>query len=82
VCGFHTALPGVSFTRLDACQVLNAIAADPAGFDLTNVTNACVTPNIAPFTCAPADAFLFWDGIHPTRAGHAILARETSNALQ
>jgi phospholipase/lecithinase/hemolysin len=76
------ALPGTSFARLDAYQILNAIVADPAAFGLTNATTACVTPNDPPFTCKPADAFLFWDGIHPTRAGHAILAQETSNVLQ
>jgi phospholipase/lecithinase/hemolysin len=75
-------LPGTSFARLDAYQILSAIVADPAAFDLTNVTTACVTPNIAPFTCKDADEFLFWDGIHPTKAGHAILAQETANVLQ
>ena len=42
---------------------------------------ACVTPNDAPFTCKDADAYLFWDGIHPTKAGHAILARELTYVL-
>jgi phospholipase/lecithinase/hemolysin len=41
-----------------------------------------VTPNVAPFRCYDADAFLFWDGIHPTKAGHAILARETASVVQ
>jgi phospholipase/lecithinase/hemolysin len=72
------ALPGVSFARLDAYQLLNAIVADPAVFDLTTVRTACITPDVAPFLCKDADAFLFWDGIHPTRAGHAILAREAA----
>jgi phospholipase/lecithinase/hemolysin len=76
-------LPGTSFARLDAYQILNAIvAADPLPFGLTNVTTACVTPNIAPFNCKPADEFLFWDGIHPTKTGHAILAQEAANVLQ
>jgi phospholipase/lecithinase/hemolysin len=75
-------LPGISFARLDAYQITTAIVADPAAFGLTNATTACVTPNDPPFTCKPADAFLFWDGIHPTRAGHAILAQETANVLQ
>jgi phospholipase/lecithinase/hemolysin len=74
-------LPGVNFARLYADQMLNAIVADPAVFYLTTVTTACVTPNIAPFTCQDANEFLFWDGIHPTKAGHAILARETANVL-
>jgi phospholipase/lecithinase/hemolysin len=75
-------LPGSSFTLLDAYQVMNAIVAAPASFDLTTVTTACLTPNVPPFACHNADEFLFWDGIHPTRAGHAILAGEAANVLQ
>ena len=75
-------LPGIGFARLDVYQIQNAIVADPAAFNLTSVTTACVTPNIAPFTCKNADEFLFWDGIHPTKAGHAILAQETADVLR
>ena len=75
-------LPGTSFARLDAFRILNEIVADPTAFNLTTVTTACITPNVAPFDCKDADAFLFWDGIHPTKAGHAILAQETANAVQ
>jgi phospholipase/lecithinase/hemolysin len=76
------ALPGVSFARLDAYQLLTAIVADPPAFGLTTVTTACVTPNVPPFTCRDADQYLFWDGIHPTKAGHAILADAAADALQ
>ena len=76
------ALPGSRFARLDAFALQNAIVADPPAFDLTNVTAACLTPNAAPFRCHDADAFLFWDGIHPTRAGHAILASEAAAVVQ
>jgi phospholipase/lecithinase/hemolysin len=82
VLGQLSALPGIAVARLDADQVLNAIVANPAAFQLTNVTDACVTPNRAPFTCASADAFLFWDGIHPTKAGHAILSQAAADVLQ
>lgn len=75
------ALPGISFTRLDAYQMLNAIVADPAAFELIDVTTACVTPDVAPFTCHHADEFLFWDGIHPTKAGHAILAERAAQVV-
>ena len=67
-------LPGITFARLDADQILNAIVADPAAFGLVSVETPCLTPNEAPFTCKHPDQFLFWDGIHPTNAGHAILA--------
>ena len=75
-------LAGSSFVRLDAFAIQNAIVADPSAFSLINVTTACVSPNVAPFRCHDADAFLFWDGIHPTGAGHAILARETASVVQ
>lgn len=78
----EAALPGVSFVRLDAFRLLTDILADPAAFDLTVVTTACVTPNVEPFSCHHADTFLFWDGIHPTKAGHAILAREAADVLR
>jgi len=76
------ALPGVIFDRLDAYQLLTAIAADPDGFHLMTVDAPCVTPNIAPFTCKAVDSYLFWDGIHPTKEGHAILSREAALILQ
>jgi phospholipase/lecithinase/hemolysin len=31
--------------------------------------------------CAHPEDFLFWDGIHPTRAGHRILAERAAAAL-
>ena len=79
--GLLHGLPGISFARLDAYQIQNAIVAEPAAFDLTTVDKACVTPDIPPFTCQDVNEFLFWDGIHPTKAGHAILARETAKVL-
>ena len=75
-------LPGISFRRLDVDQILNAIVADPGTFSLESVTTACLTPNDAPFTCKHPDQFLFWDGIHPTKAGHAILAAAAAMVLQ
>ena len=74
-------LPGVVFTRLDAYQLLNAIVADPAAYDLTSVTTACLTPNEAPFSCHQPNEYLFWDGIHPTTAAHALLAQLAASVL-
>jgi outer membrane lipase/esterase len=60
---------GVSL--FDAYGVLGAVIADPGAFGLLNVADACG----AVVGCDPS-TFLFWDGIHPTSAGHAILAQQ------
>ena len=75
------ALPGTTFTRLDSFALMNEIAAAPLAFSLTNVTNACVT-TVAPFHCDTPSDFLFWDGIHPTKAGHAILAGKAAEVVR
>jgi phospholipase/lecithinase/hemolysin len=74
-------LPGLRMVRFDAYGTLNAIITNPGGFGLTDVTSACISPNIAPFVCDAPDAFLFWDGIHPTKAVHAMLAEQASRVL-
>jgi phospholipase/lecithinase/hemolysin len=73
-------LPGISIRRLDIFSKLNEIVNQPAGFGLTNVKSACITFS-APFACTNPDEYLFWDGIHPTGAGHAIIAHEAASIL-
>ena len=61
--------------------MLSELVATPDAFGLTDVTSPCVTPNVAPFTCGTPDEFLFWDGIHPSAAVHAIIAQEAWTVL-
>ena len=72
---------GFGIVRFDAYQLLAQVVAQPADFGLTDVTHACITPAVAPFECQHPDEFLFWDGIHPTAAGHAIIAQRASSLL-
>lgn len=54
----------------DVFSLLTQVASFPASAGLGNVTDACGSPTAA--NCDLPTA-LFWDGIHPTSAGHAIL---------
>lgn len=74
-------MSGVDITPFDANGLITAIVAAPGVYGLTNVTDACITPNRPPFTCQTPDAYLFWDGIHPTTAAHALVAQAAAIAL-
>jgi len=50
-------------------------------YGLTDVTSTCVQPKEPPFHCKNPDEYLFWDGIHPTKAVHAILAQKAAELL-
>ncbi|HEX9209101.1 MAG TPA: hypothetical protein VF901_01185 [Bradyrhizobium sp.] len=80
--GLEFGLSGAHFTRLDVFRILNEIVAVPAAFGLTEVIQPCIAVDtkVGPYCAAPGQ-FLFWDGIHPTVAGHGILAERASAAL-
>ncbi len=79
-----TALAGSSVALLDAFALVDQVVANKAAYGLIDVTNHCILPALPaapPYTCATPDTFLFWDGIHPTRAFHAIVAAEAAKVL-
>ena len=73
---------GVKIFRLAIFDLINEIVAAPAAFGLTEVEVPCITPDttVHPF-CSRPDGYLFWDGIHPTRAGHGIIAGRALTVL-
>ena len=51
------------------------LKSDPGAFGFTNVTDACITPFVtAGAVCEDPDAYFWWDGLHPTKKVHALLA--------
>jgi len=79
--GSLAVLPGIEIVKLDVFQLVREITSDPAAFGLTIVDRACVSPNSPPFECNVPDEYLFWDGIHPTKAVHAIVAQNAATTL-
>jgi phospholipase/lecithinase/hemolysin len=70
------ALPGISVTRLDMHSILSAIADTPRAYGLSNTDSACLAFNVNNVTgFRKPDKYLFWDGIHPTRAVHKIISQ-------
>ena len=79
---------GVNIFVVDFATGLKHILANPALFGFTNVTDACVTsttnfpPYLTPGTpCANPGQHLFWDDVHPTEAGHRILAQFAADTI-
>ena len=52
--------------------------ANPGAYGFTNVTDPCLTTSI----CADPSSYFFWDGVHPTTAGHAVLADAVEDSLE
>src|SRR6185436_10696095 len=53
----------------DVFGIVDTVADHKERFGLTDVEHAC-----AQFTDCDPSKFLFWDGVHPTSAGHEILS--------
>ena len=54
----------------DGFGLMTAVTTNPAAYGFTNTTDAA---GAAPG--ADLSTYLYWDGIHPTAAGHALLAK-------
>ena len=78
--GVEAAHPDLTLYRLDVAGLFAQVAADPAAFELENVADPAA-PGLSPgdamydssLIVSNPDQYLFWDELHPTRAGHALL---------
>jgi phospholipase/lecithinase/hemolysin len=71
------AADGIDIDLLDSYGLLDEITSDPSAYGLNDVTDPCLTGEsnfVGGTPCATPDTYLFWDGDHPTAAGHEIIA--------
>lgn len=74
--------PDTRFSVLDLFSLSNAIFSFPQGFGFDSAESCLrfgVTGNAI---CSEPDTKFFWDGIHPTRAGHALIAEQALQLLE
>jgi outer membrane lipase/esterase len=72
-------VPGVEI--VDIFSVFQDLVFNPQDFGLSNSADACVTPEEPPYVCKKPDSYVFWDGVHPTRVTHSIIADVVTKAL-
>lgn len=77
--GYLGAAPGIRL--LDFYSAFQHVVENPAEYGLSNSIDVCVMPEQPPFACRNPDEYAFWDGIHPTRVSHGILAEFFADEL-
>lgn len=65
---------------VDSFTIGNDVQANPSKYGLTNVTEPCFNQT-AMTLCADPETYQFFDDVHPTGAGHEILAAATADTL-
>jgi phospholipase/lecithinase/hemolysin len=69
------ALPQVEIRQFDINAFLHTVVSSPARYGLGDVQDSCLSFGVVTnAVCANPDRYLFWDGIHPTRAGHLLIS--------
>ncbi|MEP6997288.1 MAG: autotransporter domain-containing protein [Betaproteobacteria bacterium] len=78
----------IDLIRLNVFSLLNEVVADPAAYGFVNASSpACTVPSLvctASTLVAPnaAQTYVFADGVHPTTAGHQVLADYAASVIE
>jgi outer membrane lipase/esterase len=69
---------GANIITIDTAGIFAAVQANPGAFGFANANQACVRTPACVGNPAAWNTFAFWDGVHPTEAGHAVIAAAAS----
>jgi phospholipase/lecithinase/hemolysin len=82
--------PGLTLYDIDAYGLLTDAVNNPGEFHFSNVTDPCWTGTYTGYATggtlcstdpAVQDTYLFWDSVHPTEAGHLLIADAGANLI-
>ncbi|HNC18355.1 MAG TPA: SGNH/GDSL hydrolase family protein [Accumulibacter sp.] len=74
--GLQAAVPSIEIVQFDTNAAFQNLITNKAAYGLTDTSTACLSSP----TCDP-NTWLFWDGVHPTAKGHALLAAQFKAAI-
>ncbi len=69
---------GANIILMDLFKVGDVVAANPSAFGVSNVTQACFD---GASLCSNPDDYFYFDGVHPTAKGHAVIAQLANDYL-
>lgn len=65
--------PNSNIILMDLRTAADFLTANPALFGVSNVTDACFNQTLMT-VCSSPDSYFYFDGVHPTAAGHRAMA--------
>ncbi|HYD27370.1 autotransporter domain-containing protein [Brevundimonas sp.] len=72
--------PDSNIILMDLYKISDTLAGSPGLFGLTNARDACFN-QVTLTVCSNPDSYLYWDSVHPTAAGHRLIAALANDYL-